>query len=81
MASDDKLIQKIRNNPKDVRFAEACKAAEMIGFVGSEGKGSHTVYKRVDEFEIFNFQNRNGRIPTYQAKQLIALIDKYWHKK
>jgi hypothetical protein len=81
MASDVKLLQKIRNNPRDVRFSDACKAAEIIGFVKASGKGSHTVFKLEKEQEILNFQNHLGRIPTYQANQLIALIDKYWQIK
>jgi len=80
MASDEKLIQKIINNPKGVRFADACKVAELIGFIRAGGKGSHTVFKREAEMEIFNFQNINGKIPTYEAKQLIAMIEKYWQR-
>jgi len=26
---------------------------------------------------LLNFQNRDGRIPPYQARQLIAMIEKY----
>lgn len=26
---------------------------------------------------ILNFQNRNGYIPPYQARQLIGMLDKY----
>jgi hypothetical protein len=26
---------------------------------------------------LLNFQNRNGKIKPYQARQLIAMIDKY----
>jgi hypothetical protein len=81
MASDEKLIQKIINNPKDVRFADACKAAEMIGFVSHQSKTSHRVFKRDNEFEILNFQNNKGKIIAYQAKQLIVMLEKYWYKK
>ena len=72
-----KLLAAIRNNPKGVRFVDACKAAEAIGFVNAGGKGSHTVYARAGEPTILNFQNRNGRIPPYQARQLIDMLNKY----
>jgi len=72
-----KLLAAIRNNPKDVRFADACKAAETVGFVRAGGKGSHTVYARPGEPVILNFQNRSGSIPPYQARQLIEMLDKY----
>ena len=77
MTRREKLLAEIRNNPKGVRFVDACKAAETIGFVRSGGKGSHTVYARAGEPNILNFQNRDGQIPPYQARQLIEMLDKY----
>ncbi len=67
----------IRNNPKDVRFADACSVAEWLGFVHKGGKGSHRAYSRTGERVGLNFQNRDGKIPAYQARQLIAMMDKY----
>ena len=77
MTRRDKLLAAIRANPKGVRFADACKAAETISFVRSGGKGSHTVFAKTGEPTILNFQNRNGYIPPYQARQLIEMLDKY----
>jgi hypothetical protein len=72
-----KLLAAIRNNPKDVRFSDACKAAEAIGFVRAGGKGSHVVFARAGEPVILNFQDRGGRIPPYQARQLIEMMDRH----
>jgi len=77
MTRRDKLRAAIRSNPRSVRFADACKAAETIGFVRTGGKGSHTVYAKMGEPMILNFQNRNGCIPPYQARQLIEMLEKY----
>ena len=77
MTRRDKLLAAIRANPKGVRFADARKAAKTIGFVRAGGKGSHTVYAKTGEPTILNFQNRNGYIPPYQARQLIEMLDKY----
>ncbi len=77
MTRREKRLAAIRNNPKGVRFEDACGAAEAIGFVKAGGKGSHAVYARAGEPMILNFQNRNGYIPPYQARQLIAMMDKY----
>ena len=77
MTRQDKLLAAILNNPKAVRFEEACKAAEMLGFTHQGGKGSHRVFKRAGEPMQLNFQNRNRYIPPYQARQLIAMVKKY----
>jgi hypothetical protein len=74
----EKLIARIRNNPKDVRFEDACRVAERLGFTGSRASGtSHRAYSRTGEPVGLNFQNHKGKIPPYQARQLTAMIDKY----
>jgi hypothetical protein len=35
------------------------------------------VFKRQGEPTQLNFQNRDGMIPAYQARQLARMIDKY----
>jgi len=71
-----KLLAAIRNNPKDVRFDDACKVAEKLRFIGRV-EGSHHAYSRPGDPEGLCFQNRGGLIPVYQAKQLIRAMDKY----
>jgi hypothetical protein len=73
----EKLLTAIRNNPKAVRFEDACKIAEWLGFRHKGGQGSHRAFGRPDEPDLLNFQNRNGFIPPYQARQLIKMMDKY----
>ncbi len=51
--------------------------AESIGFVLRGGEGSHRVYGRDGEPTILNFQNRNGLIAEYQARQLLKMMDCY----
>ncbi len=77
MSRREKLLAEIRNNPKDVRYEDALKIAEWLGFSGRGGKGGHEARSRPGEAVGLNFQNRGGKIPAYQAKQLIAMIDKY----
>ncbi len=80
MAKQDKLVEGLRNNPKDVRFQDACKIAEMLGFTCGGGQGSHRAYQRPGEPSGLNFQDRNGRIKPYQARQLLEMVDKYWER-
>lgn len=77
MNRQTKLFATIRANPKAVRFTDACKAAELLGFTHKGGKGSHRAFARTGEPVGLNFQNRNGCIPPYQARQLLAMMDKY----
>jgi len=64
----------------DVRFADACRIAQWLGFIHKGGKGSHRAYQRPGEPIGLNFQNRGGKIPRYQAEQLLAMIEKYEHR-
>jgi hypothetical protein len=73
----NKLLDGICNNPKDVRSSDACNAAAAIGFVEKGGKGSHWTFARPGETTMLNLQNRKGRIPPYQARQLIVMIERY----
>ena len=78
MAQRDKLLFDILNNANDVRFDDACKVAEWLGFSWSSGKGAHRAYSRAGEMEQLNFQDRGGKIKPYQAKQLQRMIGRYW---
>ncbi len=78
MSKRDKLIGAIRNNPKDVRFDDACKVAEWLGFAHKGGRGSHRTFARSGEPNILTFQSCGGKMKPYQARQLIAMIDQYW---
>lgn len=51
--------------------------AERLGFTHKGGQGSHRAFRRSDEPDLLNFQNRGGAIPPYQARQLIRMMDKY----
>ncbi|PAF43535.1 type II toxin-antitoxin system HicA family toxin [Helicobacter sp. 11S02596-1] len=53
MASKDKLLKRIQNNPKAVSFADLQKLLEYNGFVLDRVKGSHhTFYKGDITFTI-----------------------------
>jgi predicted RNA binding protein YcfA (HicA-like mRNA interferase family) len=48
MSRRDKLLARIQNNPKNVRFDELVKLLESYGFELVRSKGSHHVYLRGD---------------------------------
>ena len=77
MTKQDKQLGALRSNLKAVRFNDACKIAERLGFSRHGGKGSHRTYGRGDEPLLVNFQNRGGYILPYQARQLLEMVGKY----
>jgi hypothetical protein len=77
MTKRDKRIAALLANPKTVRFEDACRMAESLGFKCQGGQGSHRTFGRVGEPSLLNFQNRAGYIKPYQARQLIEMVEKY----
>lgn len=77
MGNIQKLFDKIKNNPKDVRFNDICRLAEYFGFTYRGGKGSHRVYTRKGIHEILNFQNVNGKTKPYQVRQFLKIVEDY----
>jgi predicted RNA binding protein YcfA (HicA-like mRNA interferase family) len=71
------VYEKLKNNPKNVRFEDLYKAAELFGFKFRGGKGSHRVYTKEGVKEILNFQNVRGKAKPYQVRQLLKVIEKY----
>ena len=77
MTKRDKRMAALPANPKGVRFEDACRIAESLGFECQGGQGSHRTYGRFGESTLLNFQNRAGYIKAYQARQLIEMVEKY----
>jgi len=42
--SKKEIYQKLKKNPKNVRFEELCRAAELFGFEFRGDKGSHRIF-------------------------------------
>lgn len=40
------IYKELKENPKNVRFEELCRAAELFGFKFRGGKGSHRIFVR-----------------------------------
>ena len=77
MTRKDKRIAALRTNLRGIRFDDACRIAETLGFTLKGGVGSHRTYGREGEPILLNFQDRNGFIKPYQAKQLLDMVNKY----
>lgn len=75
MPSCEKLLERARNSPKNLRFADLCQLAECYGFVFVRQSGSHRIYKRSQWPKIMNFQDRDGKAMPYQVRELLQAID------
>ena len=77
VASIDDLLQKMRRNPKGIRFSELCKVCEH--FFGKPRKSgtSHRVYKTPWAGDPrVNIQNSRGKAKAYQVRQVLLAVDR-----
>jgi hypothetical protein len=72
----EQIVEQMRDNPKNVRFADLCKVCENY-FGEPRTKGSHHIYKIPWQGDPrINIQNDNGKGKAYQVRQVLRAIDK-----
>lgn len=77
MTKLDDLLEKIRRNPKDVRYSDLCKICDHFFGEPRQNKSSHRVYKTPWEGDPrVNIQNTKGKAKIYQVKQVLVAIEK-----
>ena len=72
-----RLLQKIIEGSKNIRFADMVNLVEGFGFRLSRVKGSHHIFIHPDIPEPVNLQDVKGEAKPYQVKQFIKLVEKY----
>lgn len=72
-----KLLQKILQSQKNVRFADFVNLVEGFGFVHARTNGSHQIFNSPKVKELVNLQNVNGEVKPYQIKQFLSVVEKY----
>lgn len=73
-----KLLAEVRDNPRNIKFSDFCKAMESVGFVLDRQKGSHRVYKHPEAMETMVVQPRkDGHAKSYQVRQFLDVVEKY----
>lgn len=76
MSKKEKLLQRARNNQRNLRFEDFCKLIIYIGFVLKRIRGSHHLYQHPDIDEVMNVQpKKDGRAKAYQVRQFLTLIE------
>ncbi len=77
MASIDDIVEKMRRNPKGIRFTELCKVCDH--FFGKPRKSgtSHRVYGMPWAGDPrVNIQNSRGKAKAYQVRQVLLAVDR-----
>lgn len=75
--SVEQIIERMRTNPKDVRYADVCKVADAHFGPPRQSGTSHSVYKMPWSGDPrVNLQNDHGKAKPYQVKQLLAAIER-----
>lgn len=70
----EKLFERIRNNPYNIRFSDFCKAMVAAGFYFDRQKGSHRIYFHDAIKKRLLVQADKGMAKAYQVKQFIVLL-------
>jgi hypothetical protein len=71
------ILEKMRNNPSGVRFAEVCRICDHYFGQARQGSGSHRIYKTpwIGDPRV-NIQNNKGYAKAYQVRQIIKAIER-----
>jgi len=73
MSRREKLLAKIRNNPKGVRFGELTKLLEWYGFELKRVRGSHHAYTR-GHYNLI-VPKRKPHLHSYAVKDALKTLD------
>ena len=72
-----KLLEKIYNNTKNVKFNEFISIVEAFGFILTRSTGSHFIYKNPKINQWLNLQSRKGEAKPYQVEQFLWFVEEY----
>jgi len=72
-----KLLKKILDGSKNIRFSDMISLAEGFGFSLDRVSGSHHIFMHPGVRELVNLQNVGGQAKPYQIRQFLKLVEKY----
>ncbi len=72
-----KILQKILDGSKNIKFSDMVNLIEGFGFKLSRTEGSHHIFSRPDIPELVNIQSVKGQVKPYQIRQFLKLVEKY----
>lgn len=77
MASVERIVAKMRQNPQGVRFTDLCKVCDYYFGEPRQSGSSHRAYKTPWRGDPrVNIQNSKGNAKAYQVRQVLKAVDK-----
>jgi hypothetical protein len=77
MAEIADIVDKMRQNPRNVKFKDLCKVCEHFFGAPRQGGSSHRIYKTSWQGDPrINIQNEKGKAKVYQVMQVLLAIEK-----
>jgi hypothetical protein len=71
-----RLVARVRNNPRDVRFSDLAFGLEAFGFELQGQQGSHRICRHPQVTAYLNLRtDKDAQANPYQVKQDFAVID------
>ena len=81
MGSIDDILEGMRRNPQDVRFADLCRVCKAFFGEPRQGGSSHRIYPTPWRGDPrINIQNSKGKAKAYQVRQVLKAIERLRHE-
>ncbi len=82
MASSQKILERMRREPTNVRFSDLLKVCQQFFGEPRQSGSSHVIFKTPWPGDPrVNIQNDKGRAKAYQVRQVLLAIDKLEEKR
>jgi hypothetical protein len=77
MSKVDAILEQIKRNPQDVRFADLCRICEFYFGHARQSGSSHRIYRTPWPGDPrVTIQNNKGKAKAYQVKQVLMAIER-----
>jgi hypothetical protein len=81
MARIADILDRMRNNPKGIRFKDLCQVCDNYFGQARQQGSSHRIYKMPWKGDPrVNIQNDKGMAKAYQVKQVLKAIERLKHE-
>ncbi len=76
MSKKEKLLNKAKQNSKELRFSEFEALLELYGWICDHQTGSHRIWYSPEKARLSIQPTKNSEAKEYQVKQFLALQEK-----